>query len=90
MKKLLIIKWIVACDELVEAYKSGEILRECPLCCIINYHCQKCLWHIFQNSFCMSLTGMEYKPEGGRNYKARIKRLRRWKRKLNKMLKNGD
>ena len=82
MKKQLIEKWVTACDKLIKSYKEDVVIL-CPLCLLVPGRCQDCLWKIFERKYCLVGDGLETEVED------RIRRLRRWRRRLNKMLKDG-
>lgn len=79
-------EWIKAIDKLIKEYnKDNYYPSRCPLCYISEEKgCQDCLWIIFEGRLCDD--GQDLHLE--RTYKERIKRLNRWKRKLNKII-NG-
>jgi hypothetical protein len=79
-------QWIKGCNELIEGYEQREFLFPCPLCVVAEKHtatptspCPNCLWILFEKrEHCL--------PFKEKRLSTRIKRLNRWKIKLQEII----
>jgi len=89
MKKQLIQEWIWACDVVIHRYENNTYdYLGCPLCTVARRdsrrQCKDCLWVKFEGVACT-----DDDAKWGCGNKGKIRRINRWKRKLNKILKDG-
>ena len=86
--------WLRVIDKLIDIYKKHPCqnkkqtyYHDCPLCAVAERfkpctECKLCLWLIFEGKMCMNNFSI---CTPGQN----IKRLRRWKRIINKQIKGA-
>ena len=90
--------WLPVVRELREYYerKNDKFKYECPLCKMADFlarpcdiSCGYCLWMLFEGEPCRNPVRMKRKNRPQSWCKQSIKRLKRWERELEKIIKGG-
>jgi len=86
--------WLPVVRELRKYYegKNDKFIWNCPLCKIINdnfdKNCQRCLWVLFEGRWCRGSLASELRQYRNLAWcKQSISRLKRWERRLEKIIK---